>query len=117
MEQNSGVSFHEAQVALARQWIGQPFPGVKVQDKVYIKKPPTTGEALTEDKSKVEVEEIPLPETEDDARQIVERFERGADDIRGDEDVADTVSQHMLQDRTALFDEKWLGTETEERDA
>ncbi|PAV14831.1 phospholipase D nuclease [Pyrrhoderma noxium] len=117
MEQNSGVSFHEAQVALARQWIGQPFPGVKVQDKVYIKKPPTTGEALTEDKSKVEVEEIPLPATEDDARQIVERFERGADDIRGDEDVADTVSQHMLQDRTALFDEKWLGTETEERDA
>jgi len=32
-----------------------------------------------------------------------------SDNIRGDEEVADTVSQHMLNDKTGLMDEKWLG--------
>jgi len=37
--------------------------------------------------------------------------------ISGRRGVADTVSQHMLNDKTGLMDEKWLGTDEEERDA
>jgi phospholipase D1/2 len=48
---------------------------------------------------------------------IVRRFEEGSDDIRGDEDVSDSVSQHRLLDRTRLSDEIWYGSEAEERDA
>ncbi|EJC99464.1 phospholipase D [Fomitiporia mediterranea MF3/22] len=115
MEQRSGVSFYQAQVALARQWIGQPMSGEKAQDKVIIKKPEPTGEGMVlSEKTETKTEEVPLPATEEDARQIIERFEYGAYDVRGDEEVSDTVSQHMLNDRTSLLDEKWLGTEDEE---
>ena len=48
------------------------------------------------------------------AREIIKKFERGAENVRGDEEVSDTVSQHMLEDKTGLFDEKWLGTPEEE---
>ncbi|KAI5116806.1 hypothetical protein M0805_009483 [Coniferiporia weirii] len=117
MEQNSGVSFHEAQVALARQWIGTPFPDVPTQDKVFIQVPKPSGEGVVvTDDTEVKSEEVPLPRTVDDARRIIERFESGANNLRGDEDVADTVSQHMLNDRTSLLEEKWLGTEQEELD-
>ncbi|THG95529.1 hypothetical protein EW145_g7942, partial [Phellinidium pouzarii] len=118
MEKNSGVSFHEAQVALARQWVGKPTPSIKAQDKVFIQIAAPTGEGvvITKD-TEVKSEEVPLPRTVDEARRIIERFESGAEGLRGDKDVADTVSQHMLSDRTGLLEEKWLGTETEERDA
>lgn len=58
-----------------------------------------------------------IPESEDAARQLIERFEAAARGVRGDEDVADNVVQHMLNDKTGLLDEKWLGTEQEELDA
>lgn len=117
MENNSGLKFGEAQVALARQWIGTPIEGAESQTKVAIKgvddSTGTDAPAVSGD-AKVKTEEVPLPQSEEEARQIIERFEHGADGIRGDEDVADTVSQHALQDRTSLWDEKWLGTEEEE---
>jgi phospholipase D1/2 len=60
---------------------------------------------------------VKIPESEDAARQVIERFEAAARGVRGDEDVADNVVQHMLNDKTGLLDEKWLGTEQEELDA
>ena len=115
MEENSGVSFVQAQVALARQWIGQPNPGVKTQDKVVVKKPEPTGEAmLVGDKTEVKTEEVPLPASEEEAKDIIERFEKGAEGVRSDSEVADTVCQHRLKDETSLLDEKWLGTAEEE---
>jgi phospholipase D1/2 len=87
-----------------------------VQRKVSVGIPQETHEGVVEasKESNKKVQEIPFPPTEDEARELVRRFERGADGIRGDEDVSDSVAQHMLGDWTGLLDEKWLGTEEEE---
>ncbi|KAL5521881.1 hypothetical protein ACEPAF_1725 [Sanghuangporus sanghuang] len=115
MEQRSGVSFYQAQVALARLWIGNGGPGEEKIEKVQIKKIEPTGEGVVvSDDTKTEIEEVPLPQSEEEAKEIIERFERGAQDLRADDEVADTVSQHLLEDRTGLKEEKWLGTEEEE---
>lgn len=74
----------------------------------------TTEGIVLSDKTPPKTETVPIPESDKAAREIVERFERGAEGLRGDEQVADTVSQHMLNDRTSLLDEQWLGTEEEE---
>lgn len=117
MEENSGVTFNQAQVALARQWVGDSFVvGEKAQETVTLKVPDATSEGISissDTKEKVEV--VRLPQSEQEARDIIERFQHGADSLRGDEDVADTVTQHMLNDRTSLLDEKWLGTPEEEK--
>jgi phospholipase D1/2 len=116
MEANSGVKFHEAQVALARQWIGQD--PTSDQKEVTLSLPQATKEGLVvSDKTPAKTETVPIPESADAARKVVERFERGSDAIRGDEDVADSVAQHMLHDRTSLLEEKWLGSPEEELNA
>ena len=120
MEAHSGVRFQEAQVALARQWIGnQANEGGKDPiEEVYIQVPQPTNEGITQTQAgNTKIEKFQLPASEEEARQIIERFERGADTVRGDEEVADTVSQHRLDDKTGLLDEKWLGTAQEEKDA
>lgn len=81
-----------------------------------------TGKSLVEQstsgaKPEMKTETYPLPETVEEAQDIVDRWNRAAQEIRSDEDVADNVVQHMLHDRTSLLDEKWLGTEEEERNA
>lgn len=118
MEENSGVKFQQAMVALARQWVGQED---EVQPQtVTIVVPDETlgsGSGVAGNKSAVKSETYPLPQNVDEAREIIERFEHGADGLRSDEDVSDNVVQHMLNDKTTLFDEKWLGTPEEERDA
>ncbi|KAJ7703474.1 hypothetical protein B0H14DRAFT_3647361 [Mycena olivaceomarginata] len=96
---------HEAQIALARQWIGNDSDGS--QKEVTISLPVETKEGIT----------VPIPESEDAARRVIEKFEAAAKAVRGDEDVADNVAQHMLHDRTSLLEEKWLGSEQEELDA
>lgn len=42
------------------------------------------------------------------------RFEAGS--TRPDEEVSDNVGQHALNAKTGLHEERWLGTEQEERD-
>jgi phospholipase D1/2 len=120
MEAHSGVKFEEAQVALARQWIGnQANEGGKDSiEEVYIQVPQPTTEGITQTQAgNTKTEKFRLSANEEQARQVIERFEHGADAVRGDEDVADTVSQHRLVDKTRLLDEKWLGTAQEEKDA
>ncbi|QRV95777.1 phospholipase [Ceratobasidium sp. AG-Ba] len=120
MEQNSGVSFHQAQIAQARLWIGDD--GFWHQEKVSIKAPDPNvgldpaGMGVTEKGKEAQktVEEVEMPATTQDAAEMVQRFQSGAP--RGDEGVSDTVGQHALMDRTTLADERWLGTEQEERD-
>lgn len=117
MEERSGVKFTEAQVALARMWIGNSNPDGNPQDTVRVTKPPT-GDGLvasSNNSSKPEIEEIRPPQSVEEARDIIERFERAAGQLRSDDDVADNVAQHALLDRTSLFDEKWLGSEEEEK--
>ena len=60
---------------------------------------------------------MPIPETDEEARDILRRFEEAAQQVRQDEDVSDNVVQHMLEDKTNLMDEKWLGTPEEELNA
>lgn len=116
MEENSGVKFHAAQVALARQWIGQD-PNSD-QKEVTLSLPQATTEGLVvSDKTPAKTETVPIPESEEAAREVVNRFEHGSDAIRGDEDVSDSVAQHMLDDRTSLMEEKWLGSPEEELNA
>lgn len=117
MEEISGVKFNAAQVALARQWIGDSADA-DVPKEVTIKMPEATSEGIVvSDKTPVKTEKFPLPESKSEAVEIIERFERASEQIRGDEDVSDTVVQHALQDNTGLRDEKWLGTEEEELNA
>jgi phospholipase D1/2 len=117
MEQTSGVKFREAQVALARQWIG-PELGQDAPKEVTIKSPePTTEGVVVSEKTDVKTETVPIPESYEAAKDMIKRFESGADNIRGDEEVSDTVAQHMLLDKTSLMDEKWLGTDEEELNA
>lgn len=120
MEQNSGVKFQQAMVALAKQWVGHADsePG-QPEDVSVVLPDETLGNtaAVEGNKNALKTETYPLPKTVEEARQIIERFEHGADSLRSDEDVSDNVVQHMLHDKTSLLDEKWLGTEEEERNA
>ncbi|KAG6884869.1 hypothetical protein C0992_005680 [Termitomyces sp. T32_za158] len=116
MEQNSGVKFHEAQVALARQWIGQD-PAGYLQEVTLAIPGPTTEAIVQSEKTSITTETVTIPQSSEEAREIVRKFESGAEGLRGDQDVSDNVAQHMLCDRTELADEKWSGTEEEELNA
>jgi phospholipase D1/2 len=116
MEASSGVKFAEAQVALARQWVGDSADP-DMPTEVTIKMPGPTAEGIVlSDKTQVKTEKYPLPRSYDEAVSIIKRFEHGADVLVGrrNDAVADTVGQHALQDQTELADEQWLGNEEEE---
>lgn len=120
MEARSGVKFEEAQVALARQWMGEQANagGVDPIKEVFIKSARPTTEGVVETKSTaLKLTKVPLPVSDEEAREKVARFESGADQLRGDDAVADSVAQHKFEDRTTLQSEQWLGTEDEERNA
>ncbi|THH14594.1 hypothetical protein EW146_g5764 [Bondarzewia mesenterica] len=117
MEQLSGVKFNQAQVALARQWVGDSADSDAPKEVTIKLATPTTEGIVVSDKTEVKTEKYPLPDSYDEAVDIIRRFEGASESIRGDEDVADTVVQHTLQDSTSLLDEKWLGTEEEELNA
>ena len=112
MEQKSSVTFHQAQIALAKQWLGTP--DIWVQSTVSIKTPDPTTEGIVVEKTTTKVEEMQYPKTEEEARQIIEKFEAGAIGERLDDPVSDSVAHHALTDRTGLQQEKWLGSEQEE---
>ncbi|KAJ7851391.1 hypothetical protein B0H14DRAFT_3661254 [Mycena olivaceomarginata] len=97
-------------------WIGNDSDGS--QKEVTISLPVETKEGIVRtDKTPPKTETVPIPESEDAARRVIEKFEAAAKAVRGDEDVADNVARHMLHDRTSLLEEKWLGSEQEELDA
>ncbi|KAI9435046.1 phospholipase D/nuclease [Lactarius indigo] len=116
MEASSGVKFNEAQVALARQWIGDSAdPDMPTEVTITLPEPTVEGIVLS-DKTEVKKETYPLPRSYDEAVSVIKRFEHGADVLVGrrNEAVADTVGQHALQDQTNLASEEWLGSEEEE---
>ncbi|KAH9058083.1 phospholipase D/nuclease [Lactarius vividus] len=116
MEASSGVKFNEAQVALARQWIGDSAdPDMPTEVTIKVPEPTAEGIVLS-DKTEVKTESYPLPRSYDEAVSVIKRFEHGADVLVGrrHEAVADTVGQHALQDETDLKAEEWLGSEEEE---
>ncbi len=117
-------------VALARQWIGESRPSDPTNVTVILPTyTPATDRILNSGnrpkdkrgnstkKEEPKTETFALPTTVENARHIIETFEDGARGLRSDEPVSDNVVQHMLGDRTSLLDEKWLGTEDEEKNA
>ncbi|KAJ2931072.1 hypothetical protein H1R20_g6021, partial [Candolleomyces eurysporus] len=122
IQENSGVKFHEAQVASARQWMSGDsltyYMETPENKKVTIAIPVETKEGIVEsDKTPANSETIAIPETDEQAQEIVDKFQHGADNLRADAEVSDSVAQHLLDDTTSLLDEKWLGTEEEELNA
>ncbi|KAF8305767.1 phospholipase D/nuclease [Clavulina sp. PMI_390] len=140
MEQKSQVSFEQAQVALVRMWLGSKDDAdapqsieVKIpkpsQNSISIDRPhmrmkssegddsggKPKADSPSDAKDTIESKHVMLPRTFAEAAGLVSQFERAAP--RSDDDVADTVGQHVQLDRTVLTQEKWLGTEEEERDA
>ena len=116
MEASSGVKFTEAQVALARQWVGDSAdPDMPTEVTVQVPEPTAEGIVLS-DKAQVQTDKYPLPRSYREAESVIKRFEQGAEVLVGrrHEAVADSVAQHALQDETELADEQWLGSEEEE---
>jgi len=113
MEQKTGITFHQAQVALARKWIGKVDESW-VQDTVAIKAPVETKAGIVEEGDASKTVEVKYPETEEEADRILAAFEAAA--TRADDSVSDAVGHHALKDETGLHDEAWLGEEDEERD-
>ncbi|KAG9042840.1 hypothetical protein FS837_010313 [Tulasnella sp. UAMH 9824] len=110
IEQNSGTTFYDAQIAMARLQIGDD--GFWHQDDVKIKKPSAfsglddSNLGMTEKQSTEEVQVAQFPPTTQAANQIVRQYESGAP--RSDWMVSDTIAQHRLLDRTSLFDESYI---------
>jgi phospholipase D1/2 len=116
MEASSGVKFTEAQVALARQWVGDSADS-DMPTEVTIKVPEPTAEGIVlSDKAEVQTDKYTLPHSYSEAESVIKRFEQGAEVLIGrqHDDVSDAVGQHALQDETELADEQWLGSEEEE---
>jgi phospholipase D1/2 len=111
MEQISGVGFYDAEVAQARRWIGDSWgPGTEKEVKVIeVQK--------NYKKNDVKTKTVRMPESLNAANDVIEKFESASLQIRDDEYVSNTVGQHAMIDQTTLGEEKWLGTEEEERDA
>ena len=119
MEQNSGVKFQQAMVALARQWVGADSSTAQPENVTIVLPDETQGSTVGVEgtKNALKTETYPLPATVEEARDMIERWQEAARGIRDDENVSDNVVQHMLHDRTSLLDERWAGTEDEERAA
>jgi phospholipase D1/2 len=116
MEKKSAITFNQARVALARQWMGAVEGEIRKEMTLKVLDSIAQGIVFPEKKTD-KTETIPIPPTAVEAEKIIGKFERGAEGVREDKSVADTVTQHRLRDKTALQDEKWLGTEEEELNA
>lgn len=128
MEEKSGVTWSQAEVALARQWLG-PNDGKYAQKTVKLKSveahrgnPEDLGTTAPADANQPKstdpdekIEEVEVPPTAEEAADIIRQFESGAP--RSDVKVSDTVSQHVQLDKTPLTAEDWWGTKEEERNS
>ncbi|KAG8876589.1 hypothetical protein FRB98_007233 [Tulasnella sp. 332] len=118
MAQYSGTSFFDAQIGQARLFIGDDTEWN--QKSIKINEPseyaPGGGQNLgtTQKQGAQVIQEVAYPASCQQAAATVKRFESSAP--RDDSHVSDSVSQHMLNDRTQLSQEQWLGTPQEEKD-
>jgi phospholipase D1/2 len=120
MEQASGTKFYEAQVALARQWIGnvkhagtgEPTP---TEVTVWVPQDTADGIVITDPKAFTK-ETVAIPKDEAAARATIAQFETGGDapGLGGAKDVKDSVAGHRMQAESSLLGEPWFGTADEE---
>lgn len=118
VEKRSGVLFHEAQVAQAREWIGDGWQDGSVRElKIFEAKGNVGGGLQLEGdakKNEVKVKTFPLPQDRQEAKRTVDRFENTAKDVLGGSHISDNVGQHAMKGMGGLQEEEWFGTEEEE---
>jgi phospholipase D1/2 len=121
MERASGISFHQAQVAAARVYLGeQGYVSGKSKVAIRAAEDTSTSAATEKDKNgktKTQViEEVDLPKSVDDAMEILRKFETAAP--RGEDHIKDTIASDILHGQTAIKDEPWpTSDEHEEKEA
>ncbi|KAK0542728.1 hypothetical protein OC846_006498, partial [Tilletia horrida] len=114
MEERSGISFHKAQVALARLYAGDAYhPNQKIQ----IKNPATDIEHVDEDgkKQPIVVEEVEMPATVEEAQEIIRKFEEAAP--REDYDVRDSIASCLFHNQPSILEQTWKGSAEDEKAA
>ncbi|WVQ75129.1 hypothetical protein IAR50_004738 [Cryptococcus sp. DSM 104548] len=112
MEERSGVTFQEAQVALAKIYVGGEDTKSDKDEFVNIEQPHDQTTDAGDIGKKETQKAVKLPKTVDEAKAIIEKFQAAS--ANDDKHVSDNVCQHALQDKTTLNDEHWDGTEQEE---
>lgn len=89
MEEISGVDFYTAQVAQSRQWVGDGFGLDGASKEVKIAEIQANAGlgimAADAKKEDVKTRTISMPESEQEAKALVDRFEAASRQIRGDE--------------------------------
>ncbi|KAF9652544.1 phospholipase D [Thelephora ganbajun] len=119
VELRSGVSFYEAQVAQAREWIGNDRQGDSIRELKIFEVKGNVGSGLQLEgeakKNDAKVKTLPLPQDRQQAKRIVDRFENVAQGVLGNFRVSDNVGHHAMKGSGSLLEERWSGTEDEER--
>jgi phospholipase D1/2 len=119
VEQRSGVSVYEAQVAQAREWIGEDWQRGTTRELKIFETKGNVGVGLQMEgdakKSDAKVKTLPLPQDPVAAKRTVDHFEDTAKDVLGNFRVSDNVGQHAMRTGCSLLEEGWYGTEEEER--
>lgn len=120
VEKRSGVTIYDAQVAQAREWIGDGVvDGTTRELKIFEVKGNVGGGLQLEGDAKkndAKVKTLTLPQDRQEAKRTVDRFEKAAKDVLGGFPVSDNVGQHAMKGAGRLSEEQWFGTEEEERD-
>ena len=120
VERRSGVTVYEAQVAQAREWIGEDLERVSIRElKIFEAKGNVGGGLQLEGDAKkgdAKVKTLTLPQDRREAKRTVDRFEGAAKDVLGRSRVSDNVGQHAMRAPGSLFEEGWFGTDEEELD-
>ena len=119
VEKRSGVTFQEAQVAQAREWIGDGWSDGSTRELKIFEAGGNVGGGLQLEgdakKSDAKAKTFPLPQDRQEAKRTVDRFENAAKDSLGGSHNSDTVGQHAMKGTGPLSEEGWFGTEEEER--
>lgn len=119
VEKRSNVSFHEAQVAQAREWIGDGMQDGTTRELKIFEVQGNVGGGLQMEgdakKSDAKTKTLPLPQNRQEARRIVDRFENAARDALNGSRISDNVGQHAMKGTGPLLEERWFGNEDEER--
>ena len=115
MEQKSGISFHEAQVAAARIFLGK---------EGYVSKKATVSIRIADDKNRKDdekekgkgIQEVSLPQTTEEAMEILKKFEAATPPQDGS--VRDSIAANVLHGQKPIKDEPWpTQDEAQEKEA
>lgn len=118
VEQRSGVTIYEAQVAQAREWIGEDLKRESIKEVKIFEVTGNVGAGLQFEgdakKGDIKARTLPLPQDPHEAKRTVDRFEETAKQVLGRFHVSDNVGQHAMRAPGSLQEERWFGTEQEE---